>query len=252
MHDYRQLSEIPLSVKVLDTLFLIAVGMGFLFAMAHTLYSHQGHDGRPGLSVEDVRIAYYGEHQQTRLGTMINGAMGVYLRDQRDKDRLVSWIERGADEVEYLADVKPILERNCQACHSGRSGMNIALLETFDQVKQLSMTDTGASIQSLVRVSHIHMFGIALILFLVGRIFVLCRIPVILKVGIVVVPFIAVMLDIISWYLTKWMPGFAVLVYLSGSLMGVSVLVQILLSIHQMWFSQPASASVAEFVAESD
>ena len=235
-----RLRELPVSVKVLDTCFLIAVGIGYLFAMLHTLYTHQGHDGRAGLSVEDIRIAYYGKHQQTRLGAMINGSMGIYLPDRAEKDRIVHWIENGADEAGYNADVRPILVRNCTVCHSSASPMAVTPLESYEDLKRLAVTDTGASIQTLVRVSHIHMFGIALILFMVGRIFVLSELPSSLKALMVAIPFIAVMLDIFSWYLTKWLPGFAVVVYVSGILMGVSVMGQVLISIRQMWWRTEA------------
>jgi len=122
--------------------------------------------------------------------------------------------------------------------------MGLPPLDSYENVIKLTQMDTGASIQSLARVSHIHLFGIAFILFLVGRIFILCEIPPIWKRITVAVPFLAMLLDILSWYATKIMPGFAWVVVISGALMGVSFMLQIVVSVYQMWFYKPKSIPV--------
>jgi len=48
----------------------------------------------------------------------------------------------------------------------------------------------------------------------------------------VVIPFLAMMLDVLSWFVP---PEFACVVVASGALMGVSMGFQILLSVWQMW-----------------
>ncbi|MDD5229177.1 MAG: hypothetical protein PHD53_10250, partial [Methylococcales bacterium] len=94
----------------------------------------------------------------------------------------------------------------------------------------------GATIPTLIRVSHIHLFGIAFILFFIGKIFLLCEINVYVKRVAMVVPFAAMLLDVVSWFITKSIPSFAYVVIASGALMGISMGMQILLSIYQMWF----------------
>lgn len=244
MPHYRRFSEASVSERILDTMFLITIGLGYLFALAHTVFSHQGRDGQPGLSVEDVKIAYYGEHQQTRLGAALNGSMADNLEGPEQKQIIFDWIEGGAGEEAFNSRIAPVLESNCIACHSAESGMGLVPLTSYGEVKELTRTDTGASIQSLVRVSHIHLFGIAFMLFFVGRIFILCEMPVQLKRITVAIPFIAILLDIFSWYLTKIIPGFAYVVVTAGGLMGVSVCTQILVSLYQMWFYKPRSVPI--------
>jgi len=239
MPRYRRFSEASVSEKMLDTVFLLCIGIGYMFAMVHLYYTHQGRDGKPGLSVEDIRIAYYGQHQQTRLGAAINGAMGANLNRPEQKITIIDWLDHGSKRAEFEARVQPILNSNCVMCHSPASGMGLPPLTSYEKVIELTQTDTGASLQSLVRVSHIHMFGIAFILFLVGRIFILCEMPVMLKRITVVIPFLAMMLDILSWYVTKVSPSFAWVVVISGGLMGISFTVQIVVSIYQMWFYRP-------------
>jgi hypothetical protein len=43
--------------KMLDMLFLMTIGIGYLFALTHLYYTHNARDGHPGLSVQDVVIA---------------------------------------------------------------------------------------------------------------------------------------------------------------------------------------------------
>ncbi|MFQ5470903.1 MAG: hypothetical protein ACE5EH_11455 [Gammaproteobacteria bacterium] len=235
MPKYRRFSDASVSEKILDTMFLVTMGIGYLFAMAHIYFSHQGRDHVDGLSVEDIRIAYYGEHQQTRLGAAINGAMGANLGRPEYKETIINWIENGGSPVTYDEKIAPILNSRCIMCHSKNSGMGLPPLDSYESVIKLIDTDTGASIQSLVRVSHIHLFGIAFILFFVGRIFILCDIPVMLKRITVAIPFIAMLVDILSWYITKVNPAFAYVVFGSGVLMGFSFGFQVALSIFQMW-----------------
>lgn len=239
MAHYKRFNDCSVSEKLLDTIFLLTIGLGYLFALGHTYFSHEGRDGQPGMSVQDVEIAYYGKHQQTRLGAALNGSMGGNLEYPEQKEIVFEWIKDGTDVDAFNANVAPIMNENCVGCHSEDSGMNLPPLTTYEEVMELTHADTGASVESLVRVSHIHLFGIAFILFFVGRIFILCEMAPMVKRVTVIIPFLAIVLDIFSWYLTKISPGFAYVVVLSGGLMGLSLCGQILVSIYQMWLYKP-------------
>lgn len=244
MSHYRRFSDASVSEKLLDSMFLLMIGTAYLFALLHMYYSHEGRDGQPGLSVQDVMIAYAGSHDQTRLGAAINGPMAANLPSPSAKRDILDWINNDATEQEYEEKIRPIFEDNCIACHSVESGMNILSLESYAGIKALTKSDAGATIPALVRVSHIHLFGIAFILFFVGRIFLLCELPAVWKRGLVIVPFAAVMLDILSWYVTKYIPDFAYVVVFAGGLMGLSLWLQIVLSFYQMWKTTSSSGEV--------
>jgi len=240
MAAYQRFSDISVSEKILNSIFLVTIGIGYLFALLNLYYTHEGRDGQPGLSVDDVKLAYYGSHSQTRLGAAINGPMEQNLPNPAAKTTILNWIENGATEVEFHDKVEPILNNNCIQCHSAASGMSIPHFTSYANVVKLTETDTGATIPALVRVSHIHLFGIAFILFFVGRIFILCEMPIWLKRSTVAVPFIFLLSDISAWYFAKITPGFAYMVIVAGGLMGLSFAAQILTSLYQMWFYKPA------------
>ena len=93
------------------------------------------------------------------------------------------------------------------------------------------------SLATLVRVSHIHLFGMTFIFFIMGQIFSHAYIrPVWFKATVIVVPFLTMITDIGSWYLTKLNPGFAWIIIVSGVLMGLSFAFQWFVSMYQIWF----------------
>jgi hypothetical protein len=232
---YRRFRDISVSERILNTVFLLTIGLGYLMALANMYYTHQGLDGKAGLSLEDVVISYHGSSNQTRLGTAIKGIMAPNLKFKSDQDVILQWIQAGAEEAGYDEKIAPILNRDCIICHTPSINPSLPDLTHYSTVSVVAHAG-GATIPTLVRVSHIHLFGIAFILFFIGKIFLLCDINVYIKRVAVVIPFAAMLLDVLSWFITKQISSFAYVVIFSGALMGLSMGLQIFLSIYQMWF----------------
>jgi hypothetical protein len=229
-------SALPMSTRMVYTMTLLVLGTGYLFAMLQVFYSHAGLDGNPNnISAEDIRIAYHGSETDTRLVTALKGPMAGMLPES-ERAVIFRWVESGSSEEAYNSEIKPILEARCIACHDG-SNPHQPLLTTYDETLKMVAKDTGATIQTLVRVSHIHLFGITFIFFIVSSIFTHAYMrPLWLKCVIIVLPFLTILTDIFSWYLTKWIPGFAWFIIASGALMGISFTVHWVVSMWQMWF----------------
>ena len=234
MH-YARFSDISISEKILNTVFLLTIGLGYLMALVNMYYTHQGRDGKPGLTIQDIVIQYHGSKEQTRLGTAISGIMEPNLKYKSDKEVILKWINEGAEEAGYDQMIAPILNRDCIICHTPAVNPSLPDLTNFKSVAEVAHSG-GAPVSSLVKVSHIHLFGIAFILYLIGKIFLLCEMNLYVKRIAVIIPFLAMLLDVVSWFLTKTNAGFAYVVVLSGALMGLSMGMQILMSLYQMWF----------------
>ena len=237
---YPRFSDISVSERILNTVFLLTVGIGYLVALTNLYYTYQGRDGKAGLSIEDIVISYYGSSSQTRLAGAVNGIMRPNLKYDSDKDVILKWIQQGADEPTYNQSIAPILVRDCIKCHTPAVNPSLPNLTSYEGVSEVAKPG-GASMPFLNRVSHIHLFGIAFILYFIGRIFLLCDLNVTVKRIAVVIPFLAMMLDVLSWFVTRSLPGFAYVVVASGALMGISMGLQILLSVWQMWFHPDGS-----------
>ncbi len=228
-------SMLPIGMRVMFTGTLVVLGVGYLFAMIYIFASHAGRDGNPNLSVDDLIIAYSGSKSDTRLEGALKGPMANML-PQNERDEIIAWVRRGAEQEEYTTRIEPIIEKRCMVCHNG-SNPHVASLKKYEDIMLMAELDTGMDIFTLVRVSHIHLFGITFIFYIVGSIFCHAYIKLVwVKCALIATPFLAIVLDIGSWYLTKVYPPFAWVVMVSGVLMGVSFAVQWVISIYQMWF----------------
>jgi hypothetical protein len=231
----RRFYDCSMSEKLLFTAFLLTIGLGYLMAMVFLYTAHQGHDGKPGLSITDIADNYYGNRSGTRLEAAIRGPMSAYI-DIEDRHEIVAWLKSGAPEKKYEPLVRPILEKTCLACHTSKSGLNIPDFSTYEGIHAVATVDTGESVHTLMKLSHIHLFGIGLVLLGVGMIFKYTVLRPAIKYTLILLPFAAMLADILAWFLTKWDPIYAYTVVIGGSLLGLSLAVQILLSLYQIWF----------------
>ena len=232
---YLHFQELPVSRRVLYTGVLLILGMGYLFGLLYLYASDSGRDGVAGLSVQDIVIAYSGTTEGTRLEAALRGPMGNMV-GPADLSSILGWVQGGAERNSYELQIRPIVEKNCLTCHDG-SNPHLSNLDGFDNIQSVVEHDTGTDLFTLVRVSHIHLFGLTFIFFLMGLIFSHAFLrPVWLKSVIMGMPFLCIASDVSSWYFTKLFSGFAWIVLFAGALMGLSFATMWVVSMWQMWF----------------
>jgi hypothetical protein len=238
---------LPMSMRVLFSSALMVFGLAYVFAMIQLWVTHAGLDGNPhNLSVDDLIIAYSGSKNATRLEAALKGPMSGMLPAD-EKGKILAWIHKGATKEGYDTILAPIIKQRCLACHDG-SNPHLPNLSTFEGLGTVAQQDTGMSIPTLVRVSHIHMFGLTFIFFITGFVFSHAYVrPLWLKCVVLALPFFSILLDVGSWYLTKLNPAFATVVIASGGIMGICFAIQWVVSVWQMWFYElPAELSERE------
>ncbi len=213
------------------------MGVGYLFALAY-LYLTAVQPHANGSLVNAVERKYRGDRGSSRLEASLEGSMKEYATGN-ERQKIIGWIREGAGEAEFAA-IEPIVTQSCASCHSAEAGMGLAPLTTYEDVKAFTTVDLGASVQALARVSHVHLFGMSFIFALTGVVFSLSETPRWFRATLIVIPFLAIWLDIGSWWFTKWAPLFAYTVIGGGALMGLSLAGQIMIPLYEMWVS-PAS-----------
>ncbi|NOZ51986.1 MAG: hypothetical protein GXP08_02400 [Gammaproteobacteria bacterium] len=231
----RRFYDCTLNEKLLYSSFLLLAGLAYLMALAYLYTSYNGIDGKPGLSVEDVAENYYGNRSGTRLESALRGPMSGYI-DTEHRNHVIEWLKSGTSEADYERIIKPIFAERCVMCHSAASGLKIPDLSSYEGIKQVANVDTGVSLHSLMKVSHIHLFGIALVALGIGLVFRFALLPDWFQCTLTLLPFIAIFVDIAAWFLTKWDPIYAYTVIIAGGLLGLSWALQILISLYQIWF----------------
>ena len=188
---YLHYSELPYSQRVLYTAALLVLGMGYLFALLNVYFTYAGRAGGNPLMLtpEDLIVAYSGSGKGSRLESALRGPMASMLpADERNyRDGLGVRRRRAAG---LRQDVAPMLEKRCMACHDG-SNPHLPNLSGYENLKKVTEKDTGTAIATLVRVSHIHLFGLTFIFFLVGLMFSHAYVrPVWFKCAVVALPFV--------------------------------------------------------------
>jgi hypothetical protein len=229
------LRTLPVTLRTLFSSFLIIIGIGYLTALSYLfLVDVEPHQKMGQGVVEGISTKYHGSLKGTRLETALMGSMADKLSSS-ERDQVLQWIHAGAAADDY-PKVEPILTKNCGACHGAQSGLPISRLTSYEDVEKVAKTDTGSSLLQLARVSHIHLFGISIIFLLTGAIFSLSETPAWFRVIIVVIPYLAILMDIGSWWATKYFdPVFAYVVLMGGAFMGAAMACQILVSLWDMW-----------------
>ena len=230
------LADLALPIKTLFTGYLLAIGVGLLVAGGKIMLTHGMADGKFGLSVDDIIYSYHGNHDggnATKLESKLNGSMKENAPPEI-RMALLKWAAAGAPEAQWADDIQLKVEQYCSPCHANMPGLaNIADKAVMDEmVKQ----DEGATVSTLTRVSHIHLFGISFIFFFVGWIFTYATgISPVNKAILIFTPFAFLIIDIASWWLTKWSPNFAWFVIIGGFGYSMAACIMIFTSLYQMW-----------------
>ncbi|MGB7540566.1 MAG: hypothetical protein WA373_13655 [Burkholderiales bacterium] len=235
---YRHYSELPYSQRVLYTATLLVLGLGYLFALIYLYHTYAGRaGGNPMLlTYQDLVVAYSGSGKGSRLESALRGPMSNMLPPD-EITTIVAWVQDGANRARYEKEIKPTLDKRCMSCHDG-SNPHLPNLSGYDNLKKVTEQDTGADVFTLVRVSHIHLFGLTFIFFIIGLMYSHAYVrPVWFKCAVVAVPFVAVTVDVSSWYITKLYHPFAWVVMLAGGLMGLSFAFMWVTTMYQLWFS---------------
>ena len=230
------LNELDTPVKILFTGYLTTVAIGYFFALIQILFTHGMADGKFGLSIDDIVYSYYGNRSGTVLESKLNGSMKNKATEQ-ENFTLMQWARDGALEKAYT-HLKPekIIENKCQMCHN-ESASGIPDFTKFENLKELAKEEEGATFSSLTRVSHIHLFGISFIFMFVGLIFSFSTTASSYYKSIAIgMPYAFLIIDILSWWLTKLSPLFASLIMVAGMGMGASFAFMWVVSMKEMWF----------------
>jgi len=231
------LRDLPLTLRALFSSFLIVMGIGYLMALSYLfLVDVEPHQQAGEGVVHGISEKYHGSTSGTRLEAALTGTMADKLTAE-EREQILQWVRAGATAEGY-GKIEPILTQKCAACHSAQSGMPILPLTSFEDVQKVTTPDTGVSMLQLARVSHIHLFGISMMFLLTGAIFSLSVTPVWFRVVVLVVPYLAIIMDIGSWWATKYYdPVFAYIVLIGGAFMGLAMACQILVSLWDMWIA---------------
>lgn len=227
------LPDLPIAVKMLFTGYLMAIGFGLMMAGVQIMLTHGMADGKPGLSLDDIAYSYHGNREGSTIEGKLNGSMKNNAPPEV-RIEIIKWARNGAPAELWDSKFKAIFAENCTMCHNADS--SLPDFSKLENVQNVAKVDSGISVAALTKVSHIHLFGISFIFMLMGAIFVFAvGISEYFKAGLIITPFAFLVLDVISWWLTKIDPAFAWITIVGGYGYTLASTAMMLISLYQMW-----------------
>jgi hypothetical protein len=102
-------------------------------------------------------------------------------------------------------------------------------------------TDPGPSALELLDATHPHLFASAFLLFVLGHLFALTRVPQRTKIRLALLGFTAVVVDAAAPWIVRfvWAP-FAAVQVVNTALMAAVILIYLLVPLWELWFATPS------------
>ena len=232
-----RLAEMRTSSKMAITGFLLIAGIGYLFGVLTIALTYSPVDEKPGMSINDIRFAYYGKRSTTTLEKAIDGSMRQYFQSDADYESVKSWLAGGAKESEFQS-IKAITDVSCSTCHSKAAKVADVVTEDYADMQPLLAMDMGKSASRLVSLSHTHLLATLPLLFLMTLVFSFTGFSEGVKTVVMGMGFLALIADIGSWWIAKAAPWGAGLIVVGGAALGLSFGALIVLPLYDMWLKK--------------
>lgn len=244
----------PLPAKLFCTAVFVLLGVGVLVSECKVLLKYRDADGKPGFSVQDLILSFHGHPGAPLVEQKINLAPSADHKPFKGKvDYLIEWTKKGCSaKEEDFQQVVEIIENNCVNCHDRDAAAASSpfwedRVVKHDLVAPVFSKKGAVSATRLMHLTHIHLLTNVMIFALTGAIVLFGRMGPKLKSALVLLPFLAVALDIGSWWLTAFVwYGFAYTIMVGGTLMGVSFLLQFLFAMYGLWLQRSPSVPVSD------
>jgi len=234
-----KLGDLPTTLKTVISLTLVVLGVGYMIALYNLYLTYNLTDGQPGLTVNDLKRAFYGNRENTKLAAKIDGgSMEQFLTKPGDKEKILSWIQDGAERDGYQSTVRPILQVNCVRCHNPQGLQRFAPLTRYEEVMVVTEVDRGEPTALWARVAHTHIQSIGLVFLVLGTVFAMTSLPERLKTLVLVLPFAALLLDFGTRFLAKYTPNVVYVMIATGAVIGFLFALMVLYPLYEMWVKQ--------------
>jgi hypothetical protein len=235
--DPKGLKSIPMYSKIGISILLIVAGVGYLLGFANIITTYSPIDEHPGMSVADIRIAFYGAREKTRLEKAIDGTMKDYFVDQAGYQATKEWIAAGGKEGDFPR-IKGIFDLSCNTCHSADAQVAGVVTVEYENVAEYLKQDTGKSIPRLISLSHTHVHGTLPVMFALIFIFSFTLYKNWIKTLVIAFSAAAILVDVGSWWVAKLAGFLAPVVILGGLTLALANAALILLPLYELWIKK--------------
>lgn len=267
----KPLCELDYPWKLLISMFLIVLTSGFVVAELYLKHTTEFADGKPGLGMDDITIAFHGNGvpllkrkvdtggSMRKYFSLTESADALKPDEIKDIQRLIAWVDKGAPESEYKIEdkekkgesIETILSMHgCVDCHSKDSNMRHNMhdypMESFAEVSKFTSKDSsGMDTGRLLSLSHYHLIGMGMMFLCAGAAVALTLWPKWLRAALVVGGQLSILLDIFGWWGVKWYGApLSPVVMAGGALMAACFFASVGAAYWDLWIRRPKVGSV--------
>lgn len=234
-----ELKRINQPGKIALSMFLISIIIGTASAiiMLGLLMSDQD-KGFALPTMEKIKVHY----AYPLLVAAMKTNMYEYVADDEEIEIVQNWIADGAlkDEL-FKEEVLPIMKDNCTKCHNKTSTMSKAVpglpLTSYDSITKF--VEPGYTWVKMAKQAHLHLFGIGMFLVLIG--FMMAHTSYLnwIKNTLIIVSSIALWIDVLGWWLTKFFVNFSYVIFGAGGTMSGAIILMCFMCLADMWVNVP-------------
>jgi hypothetical protein len=249
--DRPDLRSLALPARLLLTFFLAGAAAALAAGEGTILAVHSGADGRPGVSMEDLRRTYHGREGWTLLASKVDGgSMEKHVPVPSEKAALLGWAAAGGTPEGFDA-AKAVLDRRCVRCHSPGGEKSESPFAgsveggaRHELVARFVEPDRGMSLEHRSVSTHTHLFSLSMLLALLGAAFLFTNTRPGTKVAVVCLAFGGMFLDIGSWWLALLSPAWVWGIVAGGAMMALGIVVLVVRPLWEMWGPAPKGLRV--------
>lgn len=241
MEDWN-IRKLPFGGKLAVSVFLCAVGVGYLFALGQLINKHgeptygnvvRDYYGTPAM--RDSIDAYWAGVRKTLVEKWNAGERGQTKRPERQSTEL------SLDDLEALDEPTGagMPEEFTRMLASAGSLDRLESMIESEHESDLQVKLGIPTVSSLVSLGHTHTFGHLGFLMPVSVLLLFTSLPWTTKGVLACVPLVGIILDYPSALLTRLVaPEFALVLMLAGALMGVGFLIGFVVGMYDLWFKR--------------
>ncbi|MBT3784254.1 hypothetical protein HOF92_04700 [bacterium] len=235
------LIDLPTPVRLCVTFFLLCIAMGVVQAQLYLNLTVKSDPNSLFPSYQDIQDHFYVKKVPI-LRRAIDTNMSKYVETEEDREAFYQFMKDKAPQDQYEKVLQPILEFSCVDCHSQGGEASFADYTNYEGIRAKAIFSYWPYIRRRLRISHPHMLAIPL--FILPLALGLWFTPLSARVkGILMsLPFVGVLVDISSWFLTMAVPTGSALIVLGGGITAGSVVMILLAELYFLWFVRRKSS----------
>lgn len=188
-------------------------------------------------SIEGLKLKY----TYPQIVSSMKKSMYEYVTEDESIDAVERWILDGKTKETFEVVVLPIMQEDCTKCHSVTSQMTEAVpsipLTRYDEV--LPLTEAGYSWTQMAKQAHTHLFGIAVFLVILSGLMAYTSFLPWIQYTLITLSSVSLWLDILGWWLAKFVVDYVYVIYVSGAVMSSSIMVIVGLVFLDLWATVP-------------